>query len=136
MSPEEALGEAVEAVYGVTGVARAALVEWYARAEAAYFSRSSFEVGHGSLSLEPLIWQENPAVPGPPIYLRDQMTPEARAEYARELEALKQELQAMEAPNREAVERTVQCVAGAIRDVVGLAAVPAPDVHVPQTTQS
>jgi hypothetical protein len=134
--PEEALGEAVAAVYGVTGGARAVLVEWYARAEAAYFSRSSFQVGHGSLSLEPLIWKENPAVPGPPIYLRDQMTPEARAEYARELEALKQELQEMEAPNQEAVERTVQCVAGAIRDVVGLAAVPAPDVHMPQTTQS
>jgi hypothetical protein len=118
--PEAALGEAVEAVYGVTGSARAAMLEWFARAEAAYFSRSSFEVGHGSLSLEPLIWKEDPAASGPPIYLRDRMTAAGRAEYGQELESLKQELEALNVPNREAASRTVACIEGTLREIAAL----------------
>ncbi len=118
--PEAALGEAVEAVYGVTGSSREALAEWFARGEDAYFSRSSFEVGSGSLSLEPLIWSENPAAPGPPIYLRDRLSPEARADYARDLERLKAELLGMAVPNRQAVVRTFTCIDGTLRDVAAL----------------
>jgi hypothetical protein len=119
-APEAALGEAVEAVYGVMGRAREALAGWFARGEEAYFSRSTFEVGSGSLSLEPLIWSENPAAPGPPIYLRDRMPAAARVEYARELERLTSELAAMEVPNHQAVDRTLACIAGTLRDIAEL----------------
>ena len=43
-APEAALQEAVEAVYSVTGSAAQALTDWFARGEAAYFSRATFEV--------------------------------------------------------------------------------------------
>jgi hypothetical protein len=120
MPPEAALTEAVSAVYGVEGSAAVALADWYARAEAAYFSRARFEVGDGSLSLEPLIWQENPASPGPPVYLRDRMSAAARSEYARELEQLKGELLAMAIPNAEAVVRTAAGIEGTLRDIAFL----------------
>jgi hypothetical protein len=119
-SPEAALGEAVEAVYGVTGSSREALADWFARGENAYFSRSTFEVGGGSLSLEPLIWSENPAAPGPPIYLRDRLSPAARPDYAQELERLKVELAELVIPNREAAGRTLACIEGTLRDIAAL----------------
>jgi hypothetical protein len=118
--PESALGEAVEAVYGVTGSSREALADWFARGENAYFSRSTFEVGGGSLSLEPLIWSENPAAPGPPIYLRDRLSPAARPDYAQELERLKVELAELVIPNREAAGRTLACIEGTLRDIAAL----------------
>jgi len=119
-SPEEALGKAVGTVYGVTGEGQRALADWYARAEAAYFSRSRFEAGHGPLSLEPLIWEENPGAPGPPVYLRDRMTAAAREAYAAELAQLKMELQAMEVPNRAAVINTIRAIEGTARDIASL----------------
>jgi len=115
-----ALREAVEAVYDVTGQAAHDLADWFARGENAYFSRAQFKVGHGSFSLEPLVWRENPAVPGPPVYLRDRMSAEARREYARELEGLKMELAAMEIPNEEAVDKTVKAMEGTLRDIAEL----------------
>ncbi len=115
--PEEALADAVSAVYGVEGRARAELTEWYGRAENAYFSRARFAVGDGPLSLEPLVWSENAAAPGPPIYLRDQMSAAARAEYARELGQLRAELESIEIPNREAVDRTATCIEGTLGDI-------------------
>jgi hypothetical protein len=118
--PESALAEAVAAVYGVGGAALAALSEWFARAEQAYFERSSFRVGDGSLSLEPLIWKENPAAPGPPVYLRDRMTEEARVGYAAELGQLASELKAMEIPNREAAAKTLTALEGTLRDLASL----------------
>jgi hypothetical protein len=119
--PETALGEALTSVYGVKGAARDALADWFARAEAAYFSRTSFVVGHGSLSLEPLIWSENPAAPGPPVYLRDRMSPDTRVGYARELERLKVELTAMPLPDIEARNRTAASIDGTLRDIAALA---------------
>jgi hypothetical protein len=119
--PEAALREALEAVYGVSGAACETLADWFARAEAAYFSRSNFAVGHGSLSLEPLIWKENPAVPGPPVYLRDRMSPEGRAEYARELEALRAEFEKMPIPNAEARRRTLAAIGGTLQEIASLA---------------
>jgi hypothetical protein len=119
-SPEAALGEAVEAVYGVTGSTREALANWFACGETAYFSRSSFEVGTGSLSLEPLIWSEDPAAPGPPIYLRDRMSAAARTDYAWELERLRDELAGLAIPNRDAVDRTLACIDGTLRDIAAL----------------
>jgi len=120
-APEAALAQAVEAVYGVAGGARDALADWFARAEDAYFSRADFEVGHGSLSLEPLIWGENPAAPGPPVYLQDRMSAEARAEYAAALERLKAEFETMAIPNREAAARTCTAIAGTLGDIAALA---------------
>lgn len=120
-APEAALQEAVSAVYGVSGGAGQSLADWFARGEKAYFSRSNFVVGQGSLSLEPLIWQENPAAPGPPIYLSDRMSPQARADYARELEALKGELAALSIPNQEAKRRTLAAIEGTLGDIARLA---------------
>jgi hypothetical protein len=111
----------VSAVYGVSGGAGQSLADWFARGEKAYFSRSNFVVGQGSLSLEPLIWQENPAAPGPPIYLSDRMSPQARADYARELEALKGELAALSIPNQEAKRRTLAAIEGTLGDIARLA---------------
>ena len=118
---EAALAEAVEAVYGVTGGASDALVDWFTRAEEAYFSRAAFEVGHGSISLEPLIWDEDPAAPGPPVYLRDRMSAETRADYAAGLERLKAEFEKMAVPNREAAARTCAAIDGTVGDIAALA---------------
>jgi hypothetical protein len=120
-APEAALREAVEAVYGVTGTAAQALADWYARAEEAYFSRTTYQVGRGPLSLEPLVWKENPAAPGPPVYLSERMTAEQRTEYARELERLKAELAAMDIPNDATKAKTLACIDGALRDLAALA---------------
>ena len=120
-APEAALREAVKAVYGATGSALNALADWFARGERAYFSRSTFTVGDGSLSLEPLIWKENPDAPGPPVYLRDRMSADLRAEYARELEQLRAELVETEIPNREAIDKTVACIEGTLHDIAALA---------------
>jgi hypothetical protein len=120
-APEEALREAVAAVYRVTGAASEALTDWFARAEHAYFSRTDFQVGNGSLSLEPLIWRENPAAPGPPVYLRDRMTAEARAEYGRHLDQLKGEFLRMENGEPKVRDRTVACIDGTLGDISGCA---------------
>lgn len=115
--PETALREAVAAVYAVEGVPLDDLTDWFIRGENAYFSRSSFELGRGPLSLEPLIWKENPAAAGPPIYLRDRMTPEARADYAQELHQLKDELNQMAIPRSDLVAKTMQAINGTLQDI-------------------
>lgn len=120
-APETALTEAIAAVYETAGDRLADLVDWFSRGEKAYFSRSSFEDGRGSLSLEPLIWAENPAAAGPAIYLRDRMSAEVRADYARELEQLKTELVKMEIPNREAMNKTLRAIDGTLQDITALA---------------
>jgi hypothetical protein len=120
-APEVALAEAVGAVYGVAGSAREALADWFARGEAAYFARADFVLGRGSLSLEPLVWSENPAAAGPAIYLRDRMSPAARAEYARDLERLRNELTAIDVPRREVVEKTLASIDGTLGDIAVLA---------------
>jgi hypothetical protein len=119
-APEAALAEAAGAVYGVTGSAREALADWFARGEAAYFSRAGFEVGRGSLSLEPLIGSENPAAAGPAIYLRDRMSAAARADYARDLERLKDERVALDVPRREVVAKTISCIDGTLGEIAAL----------------
>jgi len=119
-APETALAEAVGTVYGVTGDQQTVLADWFARGEAAYFARADFRAGEGPISLEPLIWREGPAAPGPPVYLRDRMTPEARAEYARELVRLKDELVAMALPNEEAAAKTAVAIDGTLRDLTEL----------------
>jgi hypothetical protein len=122
--PETALAEALAAVYGVTGADRDHLGDWFARGEAAYFSRARFSVGHGPLSLEPLVWAENPAAPGPPIYLRDRLDVAGRVAYARDLEGLKRELAAMAIPNEAAKQQTLASIDGTLADI---AAVRGPD---------
>lgn len=118
--PHDALREAVEAVYGVTGTARGSLADWFARGEEAYFERADFALGNGPLSLEPLVWKENPTAPGPAVYLRDRMSAQVRTEYARELEQLKTELVKMEIPNRVAADRTLAAMDGTLRDIAEL----------------
>jgi len=117
MAPETALGNALEAVYGVTGGDRATLVDWFRRGEEAYFSRSNFTVGSGPLSLEPLRWKENPSVPGPPIYLQDRMAPADRASYAKELHTLQRELGSLTIPNERAKHKTSAAIDGALHDI-------------------
>jgi hypothetical protein len=119
-TPGTALADAVAAVYRVESEALDVLASWFARAEEAYFSRSSFRVGQGSLSLEPLIWKENPAAPGPPVYLQNRMSGAARADYARELIALKGDLVKMRIPNGEAASRTAACIDGTLREIAAL----------------
>jgi hypothetical protein len=104
----------------VTGSAREALADWFARGEAAYFSRAGFEAGRGSLSLEPLIWSENPAAAGPAIYLRDRMSAAARVDYARDLERLKDELVALDVPRRDVLAKTISCIDGTLGEIAAL----------------
>jgi hypothetical protein len=117
MKPESALREAVKAVYYVDERQAEKLTEWFIQGENAYFSRSNFRVGNGSLSLEPLIWHENPSASGPAVYLRDRMSPEARVDYARELEQLKGELLRMELPSTQSIRNTITAIDGTLRDI-------------------
>lgn len=119
-TPQAALRAALTKVYGVTGQALTDLADWYTRAEDAYFTRSDFRVGDAELNLEPLVWQENPSVPGPAIYLRDRMTPQARADYARDLNQLKGQLADIPIPNHEATLRTLAGIQGALADIATL----------------
>ena len=120
--PETALREAVERVYGAIGQTLEQLADWFDRGEQAYFSRSDFTAGQGSLSLEPLIWQENPAAAGPPVYLRERMSPAARAGYAKELNGLKSVIEDLrrDIPNTEAVDKTITCIDGTLQDIASL----------------
>ena len=120
-TPEAALERAVSRVYGVSGAGIRQLADWFARAESAYFSRSNFQVGQGPLSLEPLVWKDNPAASGPPVYLRDRMSAEARADYARELRGLRSELAAMKLPNESAARKTLAAIDGTLADIASLA---------------
>jgi hypothetical protein len=120
-TPEKSLARALAAVYGVSGKHLQALTDWFARGEEAYFSRAQFKLGDGSISLEPLIWKENPAAAGPPVYLSARISPEDRKTYTGELEALKSELSDIEIPNREQAEKTLRCIEGTLRDIAELA---------------
>ncbi|MBT3270810.1 hypothetical protein HN371_26950 [Candidatus Poribacteria bacterium] len=121
MAPMQALAEAVTTVYGVTGDARDDLSDWFRRGEEAYFSRANFEIGDGPLSLEPLVWSENRAAPGPAVYLRDRMSAEARHDYGRELVELRGALSDIAIPAAHAVDRTRACIEGTLRDIETLA---------------
>jgi hypothetical protein len=116
-TPEAALREALTAVYEVSGSQLDALTDWFTRGEDAYFSRSNFSVGRGPLSLEPLIWKENPLVSGPPIYLTERMTPAARAKYAQELTQLKGELRQLKLARHDLVDKTLQAMDGTLQDI-------------------
>lgn len=120
MSPEDALRGAVAAVYGVAGAAQEQLAAWFARGEDAYFARSDFVLGNGPLSLEPLIWAEDPAAAGPPIYLHDRMTAEQRADYAADLRQLRADLATIAIPRRDQVDRTITAINGTLRDIAAL----------------
>jgi hypothetical protein len=115
-TPEAALSAAVEAVYGVTGVDRETLVEWFIRGEEAYFSRTEFVVGSGPLSLEPLIWRENPSAPGPPVYL-NRLSASALRDYERELARLRNEFGQVRIPNADAARKTLAAIEGTLKDV-------------------
>jgi hypothetical protein len=121
--PERALREAAAAVYGAAGKALDQLVEWLVRGEEAYFSRARFEVGNGPLSLEPLVWQENPAAPGPPVYLRDRMSADDRRSYAEALRGLRAGFEDLSRslPNDEAAGRTLAAIDGTMADTEALA---------------
>ena len=118
--PEEALSEAVAAVYGVSGQNLADLSDWFARGEKAYFSRADFKVGQGSISLEPLIWDENPSAPGPPVYLSKRLTAQGRQEYAAELRKLKEELPRIQIPDQALAGITLRCIEGTLDDIAAV----------------
>lgn len=99
-----------------TGATARRLADWFDRGERAYFSRSNVKVGDASLSLEPLVWKENPSVSGPPQYVRDNLTVIGKMDYIRDLKKLKSELAGMDIPNREAVTRTLACIDGTINE--------------------
>jgi hypothetical protein len=120
VTPEDALTEAIEVVYGATGSAADKLASWYKRAEDAYFNRSTFRVGQVGMNLEPLVDETNPAAPGPPVYLRDRLTSAERAAYAVELTELKQELADMGIPNRKLQRMTIACIEGTLADIAQL----------------
>jgi hypothetical protein len=119
-TPEAALQLAVEAVYGTTGPASRDLTDWFARVEDAYFSRSDFEMGRGPLSLEPLRWEEDPAVPGPPIYLENRIDSAALSAYADELRILKNDFRDIKIPNIDAAGRTNFSIDGTLSDITTL----------------
>jgi hypothetical protein len=119
-APETALRNAVATVYEVDGAIQDDLTDWFIRGENAYFTRSNYEVGRGPLSLEPLVWKENPAAPGPPIYLRDRVTPENRAGYAQELTQLYGELRQMPITRRDLVNKTLRTIEGAQKEIASL----------------
>lgn len=119
--PGQALRQAVAKVFAVTGSPLDQLTELFTQAEEAYFSRSSFVVGDGELSLEPLVWDKSPAVPGPPIYLRDRLTGEARREYAKDLRRLKGDLAGIAVGNEPAKARCLKCIDGTLLDLATLA---------------
>lgn len=115
--PELAHRDALTAVYGVTGADCDALSHWFWRSERAYFNRSNFIEDHGPISLEPLIWSEDPTAPGPPVYLLDRMDTAAREAYARQLEVLRQQFAAMAIPNDVAKQKTLTCIDGTLADL-------------------
>lgn len=118
--PAAALAAAIAAVYGVSGSVQEQLTAWYIRGEEAYFTRANFVLGNGPLSLEPLIWQEDPAAAGPPIYLRDRMTAAQRADYAADLRQLRAAFLALDIPRRDQAERTIGAIDGALREIAAL----------------
>lgn len=118
--PEQALAEAAAKVYGATGQALAELCDWLARGEQAHFSRSSYRVGQGPISLEPLWWAQDPAAEGPPVYLSERMDREARAGYAADLAELRGALEGMALPNDRARADTLACIDAAMAEVARL----------------
>jgi hypothetical protein len=118
--PERSLGEALTAVYGVTGADCDTLANWFRRCENLYFDHAGITEWGGPISLEPLVWEENPAAPGPPIYLCDRMDAAAREAYARSLNALRREFMAMAIPNDTTKERTLRCIDGTLADIATL----------------
>ena len=82
-----------------------------------YFSRASFKVGHGPLSLEPLIWHEDPFSAGPPIYLIDRMSLNDMKDYAEGLKQLKNELLSMNITNNEKIDKTIVSIDGTLNDI-------------------
>jgi len=123
-TPEDSLEAAIEAVYATVGGITRSLADWFARAKAAYFSRVDFKEGQGPISLEPLVWKENPSACGPPVYLSGPMTPERRADYGQELRSLQAELDDIQIPNQEAVNGTKRSIAGTLSDIASLQDVP------------
>jgi hypothetical protein len=52
--------------------------------------------------------------------LRDRISPEARKDYARELEKLIAELQGIKIPDKEKAGKTVKCIEGTLQDLYEL----------------
>ncbi len=117
IEPYDALSKAISAVYEIDNEN---FTDWFSRAERAYFSRSSFKVGHGPLSLEPLIWHEDPFSTGPPIYLIDRMSPKDMGDYAEELKQLKNELLSMKITNNEKIDKTIASINGTINEIYNI----------------
>ncbi len=117
--PEKALARAIESVYQASGACLEKICELYARGERAYFSPVDFKPGDGSISLEPLIWKENPAAPGPPVYL-ERMDKAARADYASDLRRIRNEFSRLNPARADRLRETLQCIDGALADIAVL----------------
>jgi hypothetical protein len=113
MAPEKALRNAIAAVYAPDADALDVLAGAYAAAEAAYFSRSTFQLGDGSLSLEPLVSDSV----GPPVYLTKSFPREALADYAGELRAIAKSIAPLKVGRPERLRDTLTCIDGTLRDI-------------------
>jgi hypothetical protein len=117
--PEKALSRAVEAVYNASGVCLSTMCDLYSRGEKAYFSRVEFKPGDGSISLEPLVWKENPSAPGPPVYL-GRMDKAAREDYASDLKFIRNEFSRLNPGRSDRLHETLRCIDGALADIAAL----------------
>ncbi len=115
----ELLGEVLEGLYRPAGErAATALTTFFAEAEQAFFA--SFDPllpeggkARGEIHLCPLFGKS----PGPPIYLRDCMTPKGRRAYSRRLQGLLKDLERL-APRLQSQGRAAR-IAACIRGTLG-----------------
>jgi hypothetical protein len=120
LEPHVALREAVGRVYGVSGDGLEQLADWYIEAERAYLDRSTYKVGQGPLSLEPLWWNKHPDAAGPPLYLQDKMKPEDREAYAADLRQLRDRFARIAIPNHQAAADTLGGIDGTLAEITAV----------------
>ncbi len=120
LAPQQALRDAVAKVYGVSGSAQDQLTAWFMAAERAYLDRSTYMVGQGPLSLEPLWWNKHPDAAGPPIYLQDRMKPQDRDGYAAELRRLRGQFEKVGVPDRKAAANTLRSIDSTLAEIAAV----------------
>ena len=114
------LNSTVEQLYKVSKPATAGgLAELFVEAEDAYMKRIKPFLS-GDISMEPLV--EDHA--GPPIYLTQRLTGEARAQYGRDLQRIEQGFRriAADIPEKTRISKILRCLSNVQRDLASLPA--------------